>query len=352
MRELTAGRGEEGQRLDRYLEKYLSAAPASFIYKMLRKKNIVLNGGRASGGERLKSGDVIRLYLAEDTILKFRREGADKPHASYEQAGEISVIYEDEDLLFVNKEAGVLTIPDGSGRPSLSAALKARFRGEDGEYVPSPVNRIDMNTSGLVLCAKTSIGARFLTDAISGRELCKEYLVLLSGRYPGDAVYRACCRKDAKTNTVEVFPYSEASGDEIITGLRRRDDIKAPMGLTAAEADLVTGRPHQIRSHAKFLGCPVAGDPKYGDPSLNRKLLREYGVRRQMLHSLRVTFGDADGHFAYMSGRSFEAPLPEDMLDLINNQQERISKKEAVIWPGRRGAFGDRTSRTSSIRRY
>ena len=311
------GRAEAGQKLLRYLRKVLPEAPDSFFHKMLRKKNIGLLGrGKCTGAELLEEGDTVRFFLSGETFRKFGGQpqsgGAPEedieiflPHGSLEDSG-VSVIYEDEDLLFVAKPAGLLVQGDKSGEKSLAKLLRESSP-KESLTVWSPMHRLDRNTSGLVLCGKTVRGQQFLAKALRERTLQKEYLALARGHLPKEGSFTAYHTKDPRTNTVRIIPGKQPGAEPVETifhEIARRGDY------SLIRAELVTGRSHQIRAHLAYLGCPILGDVKYGGRDAAFP-----AVRSQLLHAERVTFGGGDEKLA---GRTFAAPIPMSMKGVLN----------------------------------
>ncbi len=321
MQEMNIGRNQAGQRLDKFLHKCLPEAGNSFIYKMLRKKNITLNGGRAKGRELLQEGDVVRTYFSEETYLKFsggpgqdcpnRRHTIVSPGQSdylraYRTLTGITVIHEDEDMVILNKPAGILTQKAQNTDLSLNEWLIGYLL-ETGSvtaeelrtFKPSVCNRLDCNTSGLVLCGKTLAGLQNLSEMFRARRLSKFYLAICVGEIREELNLTGYLHKDLRANRVELLPHPGDGRAAIQTVCR---PVAAKGGYTLLEAELITGKTHQIRAHMAGIGHPVVGDYKYGDASVNKRLRAEYGLKHQLLHAYRVIFPD---------GREFEAPCPE-----------------------------------------
>ena len=326
-----AGKNEAGQRFDKYLSKLLREAPKSFIYKMLRKKNITLNGKRAVGSEMLSEGDEIRLFLSDETFLKFsgtienaarRNTGALSERDRGERAAEFAkrIIFEDDDLLFWNKPLGVLSQPDGSEQDSIVEMLQ-NYLLESGKlsekdlstFHPAPVNRLDRNTSGIVLCGISLRGLQFLSEAVHDRTVQKKYVCVIYGRIK-DGRYDAYLKKAETGNKVEVSDDPIPGGKPITTVFRT---VGGHGRYTVVEAELVTGRTHQIRAHLSHLGCSIVGDPKYGKSEVNREVKQKYGIQYQMLHAAEVMFCVTEGPFAYLAGKTFRAEMPPDFAGFL-----------------------------------
>lgn len=378
MKEIEITALQAGQRLDHLLSRYLKEAHSGFIYKMLRKKNITLNGKKATGSEKLCEGDAVRLFFADDTLRKFTGQapaggqaavrGRDRRHAEAQTAGRLDVLYEDTDVLLVNKPAGMLTQKARPEDVSLNEYALQYLLGEGAvtpddllTFRPSVCNRLDRNTSGIVAIGKTIAGLQALSRIFRDRSVSKCYKALVLGHLEGEKTIDGWLLKDERTNKVTVLPEEMSGAQRIYT---RYDPVgyltltqggrvpagisagstahagkgqegKAPEGrapagtvqpadgrkaleLTLLDVDLLTGRSHQIRAHLSSIGHPLAGDPKYGSRRLNDLLRRKYGITRQLLHAERITFPDMEGRLRHLSGRTFTAPLPEDFARLTD----------------------------------
>lgn len=307
---------EEGQRLDKYLKKYLSKAPGSFIYKMLRKKNITLNAKKASGAEILKEGDAISLYLSDETIGKFHEdivlEERGASHVPY------SVIYADANILVVNKPAGLLTqkgsVYDTSLADGLVPVLLERHLVTEEDlraFHPSPVNRLDRNTSGLVLCGVSLRGAQFLSEMIRSRHVRKIYLALVHGSAVPEGRVTTWFTRNHADNTVHLTDRYTKMSEKMVTEFHV---LAKGQGVSLVLCELITGKTHQIRAQLSFCGAPILGDPKYGSREVNARVMKRTGVHRQLLHSYITEFPALEGDFAGLSKKIFTAPLPEDFL--------------------------------------
>ncbi len=306
---LTITENEAGQRFDKLLAKYLNEAPKSFLYKMLRKKNITLNGKKASGSEILAQGDEIRLFLSDETVAKFHTAGFEKARAALE------VIYEDEHIILINKPAGMLSQKMDEKEPSLSEYL-ITYLIDSGSltepqlaaFRPAVCSRLDRNTSGIVICGKSLAGLQEMNRLLKERSVHKYYRCIVKGELLGERYLKGYLSKDHKTNKVTVSDRPSGDARPIETKYRA---VAAANGLTMLEVQLITGRSHQIRAHLASIGHPILGDPKYGDPAQNDRYRRLCKVKYQLLHAYRVEFPRLAGKFRYLSGKSFMAPLPE-----------------------------------------
>ncbi|NCB94075.1 MAG: RluA family pseudouridine synthase [Clostridia bacterium] len=318
MRKLEIGKNEACQRMDKYLKKYFKDAGSGFLYKMLRKKNILLNDKKADGKEILSEGDTITLYLAEDTIEKFRGSSADSVRKviNYPQTT-LDVLYEDEDYLILNKPSGILsqkaTPDDVSMVEYLTGYLlqKGDITPRELEtFHPSVCNRLDRNTSGIILAGKTLSGLQILSQFLKERTMKKYYLCLVKGRIEKSQYCRAYLLKNKSNNQVRILnepvdgaQYIETSYDPLWCGSEE----------TLLKVDLITGKSHQIRSHLASLGYPLAGDPKYGSSTWNQLLRKQSGLKRQFLHAWEIDFPHLDSKGSSLSEKSIHAPLPADL---------------------------------------
>ncbi len=331
MKELCVSAAEAGQRLDKYLARYLPEAEKSFLYKMLRKKNITLNGKKAQGGELLREGDLVRVWFSDETYEKFaggarQREDLEREYPCVH----LDILYEDEHVLLVNKPAGMLSQKaSGSDRSLCEYLIGYMLRtGQIGpeellRFRPSVCSRLDRNTSGIVACGKTMAGLAALSELFRERTLHKYYVCLVDGIVKEHAKLDGYLIKDESTNRVTVSMDAGPEGKRIITEYRplmtgenllpdhRTDRV------TALEVLLVTGRSHQIRAHLASDGHPIIGDPKYAPERLNTHYRRTYGIRRQLLHCARLEMPELDGVLAEVSGKTFTAPVPGDFLSIL-----------------------------------
>ncbi len=296
MREFYINSNEAGQRFDKYLKKLLALAPGSFVYKMLRKKNIVLNGKKADGTEKLQAGDTVRLFLSDETFEKFSAN--EKTSAEFQDlkslSGKLEVVYEDADVLIINKPSGMLS---QKAEPSDISANEyiLSYLIEKGElteemlktFKPSICNRLDRNTSGLLAAGKTLKGLQEMSRAFKERTVCKYYRCIVKGEIHEDAYIKGWIWKDERSNKVEIFQSSAKELQEIETEYH---PLKAANGYTELEVHLVTGRSHQIRAHLASIGHPIVGDVKYGDSKTNTDFRCHAQIPSQQLHAYRMDF--------------------------------------------------------------
>ena len=319
MREIMIGPNEADKRLDRFLNFYFKEASTGFIYKMLRKKNIILNGKKADGTEKLKESDVIRVFFSDDTFEKLKGDALPKENhgKAFKLLGNIPVIYEDDNIVLVNKPFGVLSQKAKVDDISLNEWLidyllnKGDVSNESlSSYRPSICNRLDRNTSGLVICAKSLIGARTMNDLISRRLIDKYYRTIVSGHLTEPVSLKGYLSKDEKKNKVDIKVNDPGDGYSYIETEYEPIDYIREKDLTVLEVKLVTGKPHQIRAHLSSIGHPIIGDIKYGGQKVGT-------LNHQLLHSFRVRFPEnLSEPFDILSGREFVAQLPKEFQNI------------------------------------
>lgn len=321
MKEIHIEPGNEGTRLDKILLRYLDQAPKSFVYKMLRKKNIVLNDKKASGSELLASGDVIKLYLADETILKFRSHPS--THKECFSIDEIRTLicFEDDNLIAFQKPEGMLSQRSVSTDISLNDLLLAYLQEEVNElFTPGISNRLDRNTSGIVLAGKNRKASRCLNEILKERWVSKHYLCPVKGILEETQESDAFLWKDEKKNQVLVTDEEIPGAKKIIT---RYEPLSHNDRITLLDVDLLTGKSHQIRAHLASIGHPIIGDPKYGDAEVNAVYKQKYHVNRQLLHAYKIIFRTMEGDLSYLNGSSVTGMLPDDFQNVVSQKSDR-----------------------------
>ena len=314
MQERIVSANEAGQRLDKLLAKYMKLAPQSFFYKMLRKKNITLNGKKAVGAEKVKTGDVIRLFLSDETIDKFTeqtsRQSIRLPGASIKPDS----VYEDKHILLLNKPVGMLSQKakdtDVSAVEYLISYLLESGQVSEEElrtFHPAVCNRLDRNTSGLLAAGKSLAGLQELSRFFKERSIEKYYLCLVSGMVNAEQTVDGWLLKDEKTNKVRIEREETPGSTRIETAYH---PLKYTKEVSLLEVHLITGKTHQIRAHLASQGHPIIGDYKYGNRTVNAYYRDRFGLKSQLLHAYRVVMPHTQGVLSYLSGRTFTAEPP------------------------------------------
>ena len=319
MQEIIVNVNEAGQRFDKLLAKYLNEAPKSFIYKMLRKKNIVLNGKKATGNEKLTVGDSVKIFLADDTIAKFSKQEIVRTDEK------LDIIYEDSNVLMINKPVGMLSqkaeMKDTSVVEHVISYLLDSGQITEEElrsFKPSICNRLDRNTSGLVVAGKSLLGLQKMGELFKERSMRKFYRCLVAGEVKEKQYIKGYLFKDEGMNRVKT------SSREIKNSLPIETEYE-PLWTngkcTLLEVHLITGRTHQIRAHLASVNHWIIGDYKYGNRKLNDGYKQEYGLESQLLHAYRLELPELFGDLKNISLKQFIAPLPELFEKIVKEEK-------------------------------
>lgn len=307
------GKNEQNQRLDKFLRKYLENAPLSYIYKAIRK-DIKVNGKRCKEDTMLNLGDEVTLYIQDADIQKFQRK-----QRTSKAKRQFKVAYEDEHIIAVEKPFGLLTHGDSSEKKNHLANQVTDYLIEKGDYnprlektfTPAPVNRLDRNTTGLVLFGKTNAALQSLNQMIREKDkISKYYMTIVSGQLKKELHLKDKMVKDRNLNKVTVLSMDQ-EGRDMETVVR---PLQRSLKYTLVEVEIITGRTHQIRAHLAQAGHPVIGDVKYGDRRVNRIMRERFDLNTQLLHAYKLTFSGCSGELAYLNGLSITAELPEDFM--------------------------------------
>lgn len=309
MKEFIIKQNESGQRVDKYLMRILPGASKSFLYKMIRKKNIVLNDLKITGNEIIKANDSVKIWFSDDTFNKFANSDSTPAETSeylnaYMAIKDVSVLYEDDNIIILDKPAGVLSQKSKESDISLNEWLIGYLLTTKASlidlkyYKPSVQNRLDRNTSGIVLCALSLKGAGILSKLIKEHKITKIYQAIVEGELKGEETLIGYHRKNNEKNTVEIIsPKAYENLDinlqkqysKVITCYKALEGIKSsakPKNASFIEVKLITGKSHQIRAHMASIGHPLVGDSKYGR--------KNHEAEHYMLHACRVTFPSLD----------------------------------------------------------
>lgn len=319
MKVLQVAPQEAGQRLDKFLMKYLQLAPKSFIYKMLRKKNIKLNGKKAEGPEKVCAGDEITLYLAQDTIDSFRR-GEEAAGLPQEERRPLEVVFEDDDILVINKPVGMLSQKADKTDISLVEYISDYLSGQtQGQtFRPGICNRLDRNTSGLVVAGKTVQGLQWMNRMFRERDLNKYYLCLVKGRVENGCRMDGYLLKNGSHNTVSISGRPVPGADRIATEYEpMQRGVLLGREYTLLKVHLITGKSHQIRAHLRSIGHPIVGDGKYGHKDIYHIFKKEFGIKYQQLHAWRLELGSTGYLPEKYHNQVFTAPLPGDFARVM-----------------------------------
>lgn len=329
MKEITVGGNEAGQRLTKLLEKVLNQAPRSFLYKMLRKKNIKLNDKRADGGEILQPGDRVQIYFSDETFEKFHLDRHSEPYEPVNPGYSENlqsllpdmILYQDDNIMIINKPAGILSQKARPEDDSINERLiryllrQGLFTEEQLQtFAPSVCNRLDRNTSGILLAGISLAGSQGLSRMLRERSLEKYYLTLVSGSMTEPMQAVAYLKKNEAENRVQVSSCPMQGASRIETHYR---PLKWNEEYTLLEVKLITGKSHQIRAHLAYLGHPVLGDARYGSRERNLEFRKRFGIQNQFLHAYRVVFPVMKEPLSAVSGMECRAPLPRKCQEAL-----------------------------------
>lgn len=347
MQKFVIGKNEAGQRFDKFLAKYLPSAPKSLIYKMLRKKNITLNGKKATGNEMLNCDDTVESFFSDETFSKFSEQtgshnqktnsdtlsNPNNPRTQVSKSptksinvSSTDIVYEDENIILIDKKPGVLTQKAEPKDYSLNEWL-IDYMLDSGSityeqlktFKPSVCNRLDRNTGGIVICGKSLLGLQTMTSLIRTKEIEKHYITICHGKFTNEGRIEALISKDQKSNKSAVNNSKNTSGresdSEIITEFKI---LKNYSNATLLDVNLLTGKSHQIRAQLASFNNPIYGDKKYGSSKSDDK--NEAKLKHQLLYAYKLIFPAEDklpNEFKNLANKVFELPMPKSFKLLI-----------------------------------
>lgn len=317
---------ESNQRLDKFLKKYFKNAPLSYIYKLLRK-DVKINGRKVPPNTRVIQGDEITIYIREDKAEEFIRKKSWEAISGGASGRRLTIAYEDDHILIAEKPSGLLVHGTGEEKKNTLTNRVIEYLMETGEYcirnaktfVPASVNRLDRNTSGLVIFGKNYASVKCLNHMMrEGGYIHKYYLTIVKGEIKVPLHLKDMMVKDESLNKVKVHRPSVRETDEINAedaakqGKKMETKIRpieVKNGYTLAEAELITGRTHQIRAQLAAAGYPIIGDGKYGDQKVNNIIFEHYGLSSQYLHAYKLIFEGCINPLDYLSGFQVSSSL-------------------------------------------
>ena len=313
MKRIVVNKNDADQRVDKFLSKYMKNAPMSVIYKSIRKKRVKLNGKKCEISTRLSEGDVLELYI-NDEFFEVKEDELDFKKLT----PDLNVIYEDENIMLIDKKQGVIVHSDEKEafNTLINHILSYLYINKEYDpenehsFRPSLCNRIDRNTSGIVIAAKTAAALNTMNEKIKNNEIQKYYLCIALGKFKNKkGILKDYLIKDSDENTVKVYKDKRPGAKEIITEYRV---LKETDSLSLVEVHLITGRTHQIRAHLASIGHPLLGDTKYA--KLSDMPIKS---RKQYLCSYKTYFNktEVDNPLSYLEGKTFEIESPTIISD-------------------------------------
>ena len=318
LRSFIINKNDANQRLDKFIAKSLPALPPALLYRYIRLKRIKVNGKRAEISYKLQIDDFVEMYINDEFFVKPKNR-----FDFLEASKELPILYEDENILLLDKSVGMLSHPDETEyKDTLITCVKHYLYGkgvyspeDEASFTPALVNRIDRNTGGIVIAAKNAESLRVLNEKMKNREIRKLYLCVVRGTMPHERDFLdGWLKKDEADNKVKVYSTEQVGSKEIKTKYRV---IASAQGLSLIEVELLTGRKHQIRAHFAHIGFPLLGDGKYGKVAKSNTP----GFNKQFLYSYNLIFdfkSDA-GCLNYLQGRNFEIEKVWFAVDFPNN---------------------------------
>ncbi|WP_315120004.1 RluA family pseudouridine synthase [uncultured Clostridium sp.] len=311
------GNNEAGQRLDKFLRKWLKDVPLSLIYKSIRKGDVKVNGKKSKEKYSLEIGDVVEVR----EVVSNR-----KPQINFikvEDSGKIKITYEDENMIIVEKWPGILVHSDSKkGEPTLTDYVLS-YLYDKGDYLPenevtftpASCNRLDRNTSGVVIFGKNFEALKLLNEMVRERKIKKYYLALIRGKLK-NGKYEAYISKDEDKNISAVSLDKKKDSKKIAMEVKT---VQTCGTYSLIEVHLITGRSHQIRAHLSFLGNPIVGDSKYGEGKINSFFFNRYGVDYQYLYAYKLIFKDCPEKLIYMENKTIAESLPPVLKKIKND---------------------------------
>lgn len=314
MKTIQIGSNESGQRCDKFLRKLLKDVPLSAIYKAFRKGDIRVNGKKIKEQYVLEDGDTIEIRYIKTSGEKKKFERIDN---------NLKITYEDENILMVEKWPNLLVHSDTKdGDPTLTDYVLS-YLYDKGDYepekevtfTPAPCNRLDRNTSGIVIFGKNFKYLKALNEAIRERSIEKHYMALVQGRIK-DGVHTGYILKNEDANISKVYETKVPNSKEIAMEVKT---IQSCGTFSLIEINLLTGRSHQLRAHLSELGNPIVGDSKYGDKKLNSFFVNRYGLNYQFLYAFKVIFKSNSDELEYMRNKTIAESLPPVLKKIKND---------------------------------
>ncbi|KLE15920.1 RluA family pseudouridine synthase [Clostridium sp. C8] len=311
------GTNEAGQRLDKFLRKLLKDVPLSKIFKALRKGDVRVNGSKQKENYSLQINDVIEIKYIQST-----KEDPKEKFIKVNASG-MKITYEDSNILIVEKWPNILVHPDEKGKEASLTDYVLSYLNEKGDYLPeneitftpAPCNRLDRNTSGIVIFGKNFEALRTMNEMIREGKVEKYYNALVKGKIK-DGLYKGYIHKNEEANISKIYDEKVNDSKEIAMEVKT---IRTNGAYSLLEIDLITGRSHQIRAHLSHLGAPIIGDNKYGDRKLNSFFANKFGLDCQFLYAYKLIFRNTPDKLEYLNNKTITESLPPVFKKIKND---------------------------------
>ncbi len=315
MMRVEIGNNESGQRLDKFLRKWLKDVPLSGIYKAIRKGDIKVNDKKSRENYFLSAGDIIE--------TKYITSMQEKTKLKKVESNFLKITYEDKNMLLVEKWPGILVHSGKSSNGSTLTDYVLSYLYDKGEYdpgkeitfTPSPCNRLDRNTSGIVIYGKNYDSLKLLNEMVKNRNIKKYYEAMIKGKIE-EGLYEGYILKDIKNNMSIVYDVPKKNTKKISMKVKV---LQTCGTFSLVDLELITGRSHQLRAHLAHLGNPIIGDAKYGTPKLNSLFYNKYGLKYQYLYAYKLNFRDCPEHLKYMENKTISESLPPIFRKIKND---------------------------------
>lgn len=325
MKQIVIKENDANQRIDKYLKKLLCNAPSNFIYKMFRKKDIKINGIRVNEKYILKENDILEMFLYDDKFKEFTKE-----KDIYSLKKQFKVLYEDKNILIVDKPAGLLVHGDANENVNTLSNQVLSYLKDKGEldtdrestFMPGPVHRLDRNTSGIVIFGKTLNALQDLNEMMKKRHhIEKTYLTICAGNLKGKQELIGYVKKIDNEDRVQFVKKDDPNALLMKTIV---EPVKGNQKFSLVKVQIITGRMHQIRIHLASIDHPVIGDRKYGDFHLNKALKQKYGLNHQLLHAYKICFKEPFGCLSYLKGKEIICDTPLQFREIEKSLFESV----------------------------